>query len=54
MKVTMDDSRITSIAQLKGFLKASQGMAVSLEDAPIKERYEFIDKSLFENSGYVG
>lgn len=46
MKITMDDSRITSIAQLREFLKTSQGMAVSLEDAPIKERYEFIDKTV--------
>jgi hypothetical protein len=43
MKVTMDDSRITSIAQFKEFLKASQGMDVSLEDASIEEKYKFID-----------
>lgn len=46
MKVTMDDSRITSIAQLKEFLKASQGMEVSFEDAPLEERYSFIDATV--------
>jgi len=38
----MDDSRLTNVTQLKEFLKASQGMAVSLEEANIEEKYSFI------------
>lgn len=46
MKVTMDDSRITSIAQLREFLKASQRVVVSLEDNPTEEKYAFIEKTI--------
>jgi hypothetical protein len=46
MKINMDDSRITNITQLKEFLKASQGMVVSLEDAAIEEKYSFIDNTV--------
>ena len=46
MKVTMDDSRITSIAQLKEFLKGSEKIVVSLEDTKLSEKYEFIDKTI--------
>ena len=46
MKVTMDDSRLVNITQLKDFLKGSQGVAVSLGNAPVKERYSFIEKTL--------
>lgn len=46
MKVTMDDSRLVDITQLKDFLKGSQGVAVSLESATLKERYSFIEKTL--------
>lgn len=44
MKVTMDDSRLVNITQLNNFLKGSQGMAISLKDAPIAERYACIEK----------
>ena len=46
MKVIMDDSRLVNVTQLKDFLKGSQKMVVSLEDALIKEKYEFITKTL--------
>ena len=46
MKINMDDSRLTNVTQLKEFLKASQGMAVSLEEATIEEKYSFIDKTI--------
>ncbi len=46
MKVTMDDSRITSIAQLKDFLNGSQRVVVSLEDSSIKDKYSFIEKTV--------
>ena len=35
MQITMNDSRITSIAQIQDFLKASQRVVVSLENFPI-------------------
>ena len=44
MKVTMDDSRLINITQLNNFLKGSQGVNLSLEDAPISERYGCIEK----------
>lgn len=46
MQITMDDSRITSIAQLKEFLNASQKMIVSLEQSPLEEKYEFVEKTI--------
>jgi len=46
MQITMDDSRITSIAQIQDFLKASQKIPFSLEDASIEKKYEFIDEIL--------
>jgi len=46
MKVTMDDSRITSIAQLKDFLNGSQRVVVSLEESTIKDKYSFIEKTV--------
>lgn len=46
MEITMDDSRITSIAQLREFLKGSQKIPFSLEDASIEKKYEFIDETL--------
>ena len=46
MKVTMDDSRITSIAQLKDFLNGSQRVVVSLEEFTIKDKYNFIEKTV--------
>mgnify|MGYP003394089110 FL=1 len=44
MKVTMDDSRLVNITQLYNFLKGSQGVNLSLEDASISERYNCIEK----------
>ena len=46
MQITMDDSRITSIAQLKDFLNGSQRVVVSLENASIEEKYHFIEKTI--------
>lgn len=46
MQITMNDSRITSITQVQDFLKASQKIPFSLEDASIEKKYEFIDKTL--------
>ncbi len=46
MQITMNDSRITSIAQVQDFLKASQEIPFSLEDASIEKKYEFIDETL--------
>jgi len=46
MNITMDDSRLTNVAQLKDFLKASQGMAVSQEDIAIDQKYSCIDKTV--------
>lgn len=43
MQITMNDSRIISITQLRNFLKGSQGFDFSLRDAPIEEKYKFID-----------
>jgi len=44
MKVTMDDSRLINVTQLREFLKGSQKMVVSLEDASLAEKYAFIEK----------
>lgn len=46
MQITMDDSRITSIAQLKDFLKGSQKVVVSLEESDISDKYAFIEKTI--------
>ena len=42
MKITMDDSRITTIPQLKAFLKGSQKWDLSLRAAPITDKYALI------------
>ncbi|MDP2649520.1 MAG: integrase [bacterium] len=42
----MNDSRITSIAQLKDFLKGSQEIPFSLESESIGKKYGFIDETL--------
>lgn len=44
MNITMDDSRISSIAQLSEFLKGSQKVVVSLEHGSLEEKYQFIKK----------
>jgi TPP-dependent indolepyruvate ferredoxin oxidoreductase alpha subunit len=46
MNITMDDSRITSIAQLRDFLNGSQRIVVSLENSFIEEKYQFIEKTV--------
>lgn len=46
MQITMDDSRITTVSQLKEFLQASQKVVVSQEARPIAERYAFIEKTI--------
>jgi len=40
----MNDSRLINVNQLKAFLKGSQGVNLSLRDATIDEKYEFIEK----------
>lgn len=42
----MNDSRITSIAQIKEFLKGAQGFDLSLCNSPIEEKYKFIDATI--------
>lgn len=46
MQINMNDSRITSITQIREFLKGSQGFDFSLRNAAIKEKYSFIDESV--------
>lgn len=46
MQITMNDSRITSIAQIQDFLKASQKIPFSLDNESIEKKYEFIDETL--------
>lgn len=46
MQITMDDSRITSIAQLQEFLKGSQQIPLSLENESVGKKYEFIDETI--------
>jgi len=46
MKITMNDSRLTNINQIKGFLKGSQKLVLSLEDSDINEKYNFINKTI--------
>jgi len=42
----MDDSRITNISQLQTFVKGSAGFNLSLREAEIQERYQFIDRTV--------
>lgn len=46
MKITMNDSRLTNIKQLRAFLKGSQKLDLSLRKAGIEEKYAFIDKTV--------
>lgn len=46
MKVTMNDSRITTINQLRAFLKGNQGVDLSIRDASIEQKYELIRKTV--------
>jgi hypothetical protein len=46
MEITMDDSRINNISQIKEFLKGSQQFDFSLKKARIEEKYKLIDKTV--------
>jgi len=46
MQITMNDSRIQSIAQLREFLKGTQKIPFSLETESIEKRYSFIDETV--------
>lgn len=46
MEINMNDSRLININQLKGFLKGSQGLDLSLRKAGIEKKYQFIDKTV--------
>lgn len=46
MKITMNDSRLINVTQLSEFLKGSQGVSLSLENALIEEKYKFIDEAI--------
>jgi transposase InsO family protein len=46
MKITMNDSRLTNIIQLREFLEGSQKLELTLENAGINEKYGFIDKTI--------
>src|ERR1039458_1667156 len=46
MQITMDDSRLSTVSQLKVFLNASQKIIVSLEDQGTEEKYQFIEKTI--------
>ena len=46
MNITMDDSRLLNVTQLRQFLKASQKVVVSLEKASIARKYSFIEKTI--------
>jgi hypothetical protein len=42
MKITMNDSHITNITQLQAFLNGSKQVDLSLRDATIKEKYDYV------------
>lgn len=46
MTITMDDSRVVTVAQLEEFMKGSQGMSLSLGNASLKEKYSVIQKAV--------
>lgn len=46
MKVTMNDSRLININQIKAFLKGSQKLVLSLKSHTIDEKYNFINKTI--------
>lgn len=46
MKITMNDSRLTNVTQLQEFLKGSLGVNLSLENAPLEEKYKFINETI--------
>jgi hypothetical protein len=46
MQITMEDSRITTVAELQLFLTGAQKTALSLESASLVEKYTFIQKCI--------
>lgn len=46
MKITMNDSRITTIPQLRNFLKGNQGVDLSVREVNIDEKYQLINKTV--------
>jgi hypothetical protein len=42
MNINMNDSRLTTISQIKAFLKGNQGVDLSFRDAAIEEKYRLI------------
>lgn len=46
MQITMDDSRLINLNQLKEFLKGSQKLDLSLRKMGIEEKYQFIDQTI--------
>ncbi|MBI4991556.1 integrase [Candidatus Gottesmanbacteria bacterium] len=46
MEITMDDSLISNVTQIREFLKGSIKFDLSLRDAEIERKYEFIDKTV--------
>ena len=46
MDITMDDSRIVNITQIREFLKGSQGFDFSLRSSTIEKKYQFIDETV--------
>lgn len=46
MQITMDDSRITTVAQLRDIVSGTQKLVLSLETASLEEKYAFISKSI--------
>lgn len=46
MKITMDDSRISNITQLRRFLKGSEGFNLSLRNVAIEKKYAFIGETV--------
>ena len=53
MNITMDDSRLLNIIQLREFLKASQKMVVSLKEKSLEEKYQFIEKTIHQFSYHI-
>ena len=52
MEITMNDSRIINITQIRAFLKGSQEFDFSLRAALIDKKYEFINETV-KRLGYV-
>lgn len=46
MQITMDDSRITTVAQLREIVTGTQKLVLSVEHASVEEKYAFIQKTV--------